>query len=221
MMPITMTTTAAKTQLTPEAMIQAASRFAKSTFMKKVALTFAVIMTAMAMVGAGAATAHATENEVNPYQRPDSSFIYDTLISDLASADSYFDGQTVQVTGEAVGDAIRELSDPEHRWITVQATDGSGAQIAVYMSAESASRIDTFGAYGKMGTTLQVRGTFNLACDEHEGLSDLHADSVSVVEPGAQKHDVFKVSDFVPGLVLVVVGLILVAVFYRVRERQR
>lgn len=197
------------------------SQTLKPSFMKKVALTFAVIMTAMAMVCAGAASAHATENEVNPYQRPDSSFIYDTLISDLASADSYFDGQTVQVTGESVGDAIRELSDPEHRWITVQATDGSGAQIAVYMSEESASRIDTFGTYGSVGTTLQVRGTFNLACDEHEGLSDLHADSVSVVEPGAQKRDVFKVDDFVPGLVLVVIGLILVAVFYRVRERQR
>ena len=39
------------------------------------------------------------------------------------------------------------------------------------MTSETAARIDTFGAYGKTGTTLQVRGTFHLVCPEHEGLS--------------------------------------------------
>ena len=161
------------------------------------------------------------ENLVNPQQLPDSSFIYDTLISDLAQADSYLDGQTVQVTGEVVGDSIRAEFDRGYRWITVQANDGSYSQIAVFMTDESAERIDTFGAYGKVGTTLQVRGTFNLACSQHEGLSDLHANHVTVVEKGHADKPDFDFMGFVPGLVLVAIGLVSVVVFYRLRERLR
>ena len=46
------------------------------------------------------------DNAVNQTQVPDSSFLYDTSIDELAEADSYFDGQTVQVVGEVVGDRI-------------------------------------------------------------------------------------------------------------------
>lgn len=189
--------------------------------MRKVSAPIAAALAACALALLCVQPALAADNQVNPYQRPDSSFIYDTLISDIASADSYFDGQTVQVTGEVVGDSIREISDPDNRWITVQATDGSYAQVAVFMSAESASLIDTFGAYGKKGTAIQVRGTFNLACDDHEGLSDLHAESVVVVEQGSVTEQEFNLKSFIPGAVFTMVGLILVAVFYRVRERQR
>lgn len=191
------------------------------SIMRKVSAPIAAALAACALALLCVQPALAADNQVNPYQRPDSSFIYDTLISDIASADSYFDGQIVQVTGEVVGDSIREISDPDNRWITVQATDGSYAQVAVFMSAESASLIDTFGAYGKKGTTIQVRGTFNLACDDHEGLSDLHAESVVVVEQGSVTEQEFNLKSFIPGAVFTVVGLILVAVFYRVRERQR
>ena len=45
-------------------------------------------------------------NLINPQQRPDSSFIYDSSIIDLSKADSYYDKQTVQITGEAVGHII-------------------------------------------------------------------------------------------------------------------
>lgn len=170
---------------------------------------------------AAPATAFADDNRVNPQQLPDSSFIYDTLIADLATADSYLDGQTVQVTGEAVGDAIRAEASGTHRWVTLQAADGSFAQITVFMTSDAAERVDTFGAYGKTGTTLQVRGTFNLACSEHEGLTDLHANHVSVVEKGSVSEDAFKMTDFVPGVVLVALGGLLMVAFYQLRERQR
>ena len=55
----------------------------------------------------GLAFADDDENLVNPQQRPDSSFIYDTSIVDLSGADAYYDNQTVQVTGEVIGDSIR------------------------------------------------------------------------------------------------------------------
>ena len=127
--------------------------------------------------GALSAVAYADEpaegdNAVNTQQLPDSSFIYDTSIGDLAQADSYFDNQTVQVVGEAVGDAIRSGLDGRHRWITLSA-EGDSSTISVHMTSEQAAKIDTVGKYGARGTMLQVRGTFYLVCPDHD-LSLIH-----------------------------------------------
>lgn len=164
----------------------------------------------------------ADENLVNPQQLPDSSFIFDTNIADLSAADSYFDKQTVQVVGEAVGDSIAVEGDPGHRWITLMSDDAdSNASISVYMTNEQADRIDTFGRYGTTGTMLQVRGTFYLVCPEHSGLTDLHASHVSVVEKGKSHPDELNVDAFVPGIVLVALGLLVTGAFYLLRERRR
>ena len=89
------------------------------------------------------------------------------------------------------------------------------------MSSESAAKIDTYGKYGTTGTTLQVRGTFHLVCPDHDGVSDLHAEVVSVVEPGSHHEDEFEFDRFIPGAVTVVIGLAMMAVFYWIRERRR
>lgn len=171
------------------------------------------------------AAAHADEpaegdNAVNTQQLPDSSFIYDTSIGDLSGADAYYDNQTVQVTGEVIGDSIRAGVSGRHRWITLSSPNDS-ATISVYMSNESAAKIDMFGKYGTTGATLQVRGTYHLVCADHEGLSDLHAEAVTVVAPGEQHPDTFDFRAFVPGIIAVVAGLVLLGVFYWLRERQR
>ena len=185
----------------------------------------AVLAVLLAAVFALPAAAHADEpaegdNAVNTQQLPDSSFIYDTSIVDLSGADAYYDNQTVQVTGEVIGDSIRAGVSGRHRWITLS-SQGDSATISVYMSNESASKIDTFGEYGTTGTILQVRGTFHLVCADHEGQSDLHAEAVTVIAPGERHPDEFDFNAFVPGIVVVVVGLVMLGVFYWLRERQR
>ena len=185
------------------------------------ALAAALLLPAVVWADKGASGEVDPDNQVNPQQLPDSSFIYDSSIEDLSSADAYFDEQTVQVVGEAVGDNISAGIDGTQRWITLAAEDDANATVSVLMSTESAERIDTFGRYGSTGTKLQVRGTFHLACVEHEGLTDLHAENVSVVEKGSVHPDEFSWRDFAPGIGLVAVGLALMFVFYRLRERQR
>ncbi len=160
-------------------------------------------------------------NEVNPQQMPDSSFIYDTSIADLSSADSYLNNQTVQVVGEVVGDRINAEFDLANCWIALQAVDGSNADVPVFMARESSKAIDRYGAYGVRGTTLQVRGTFHLTCPEHDGLTDLHADHVSVVKKGEDLREPLDPHRFVPGAVMVLLGVVLIIVFYRLRESQR
>lgn len=120
-------------------------------------------------------TAYAeVENEVNPQQLPDSSFIYDMSIADVSMADSYYDNQTVQVVGEAVGDSLFADMEKDYRWITLLSEDAkSNATVMVYMAAVDAEKIDTFGQYGSTGTMLRVKGSYQLACSEHEGLSEI------------------------------------------------
>ena len=110
-----------------------------------------------AAFGPTAAFAAEGDNLIDPQLLPDSSFIYDTSIVDLSQADSYFDGQTVRVTGEVVGDRRAVLGDGGHCWITL--TDPAydvNNTVEIYMSTEQASRIDSYGAYGRIGSIVSV-----------------------------------------------------------------
>jgi len=175
--------------------------------------------------GFGYKTALADEpiqNVVNTRQQPDSSFIYETSIATLAAADSVFENQTVQVTGEVVGDAIRAGIGSEYYWVTLTALDSKDdSTVVVYLSQTALANIDTYGAYAKKGTTLQVSGTFHLVCSEHQGVSDIHASSVSVVSEGAKTPDAFVVQKFIPGAIVIVVGLVLLVLYRIMRERRR
>ncbi len=161
-----------------------------------------------------------TQNRVNTSQLPDGSFIYDASIASLANADPYMDGETVQVTGEVVGDRVGVEDEPDMCWITLQANDNSFAEVTVYMSKESSKSIDTYGSYGKTGTTLQVRGTFNLACKDHTGLSDLHATNVTIVNEGTVTKPGFSIANATPGGILIFVGIALLVAYRKLRERE-
>lgn len=160
-------------------------------------------------------------NLMNPQQKPDSSFIYDTSIKLLQQADPYLNDQTVQVTGEVVGDRIKAEFDPGFCWIVLQSNDSQYTEVPVFLDQALTEAIDTYGAYGRKGTTLQVSGTFHLACSDHEGLTDLHADTVSVVSRGYVGEQKLDPSAFVPGTVLTTAGLVMLLVFRRMREGQR
>lgn len=185
------------------------------------AVAAALLVAASCLFATPAAWA-ADENMVNPQQRPDSSFIYDTEISALSTADTYYDNQTVQVVGEAVGDIINATFDGSYKWVSLSSNEqGVAYSITVYMTDGAAARIDTLGSYGATGTELQVRGTFHLVCPEHEGVTDIHADVVSVVDSGSRHPDAFSLQAFIPGVVAVAIGFALMGVFYHLRERQR
>ena len=188
--------------------------------MAAAALAFALALPAFACPQAAFADEPAEgDNAVNVTQLPDSSFIYDTSITDLSTADTYYDKQTVQVTGEVVGDRIT-AGDGRHCWLQL-ASPSDSSTVSVYLTNESADKVDTYGTYGRKGTTLQVRGTFNLACPDHDGASDLHAQVVTVTEKGKATPDEFDINAFIPGMVTVMIGLALLVVFYLLRERQR
>ncbi len=162
------------------------------------------------------------ENIVDPTQRADNSFIYDTTIEDILAETSLHDGRIVQFVGEAIGDRVLDDASGKYCWVTIESmADGSDANISVYMTVEQAEQIDHFGRYGVTGTTLQIRGTFNQACSNHEGLVDVHATNVGVMARGVEHPDTLNLSNFGFGIFLIIIGAALMAAFYFVRERMR
>jgi hypothetical protein len=161
-------------------------------------------------------------NLVDPTQRADNSFIYDTTIESLFEQASLYDDRTVQVVGEVIGDRIVASGQNGYCWITLTVTDTEDkSSISVLMSDEQANQIDRYGKYGVTGTILQVRGTYHQACGEHEGLPDIHAAYSSVMSKGVDHHDEFRPRDFVPGIFAVLIGAALMGAFYIARERTR
>lgn len=170
----------------------------------------------------GGPAQHNDENTVDARQMADSSFLYDTSINELANADTSYQGNTVQIVGEVVGDAIRSEEDAGKYWITLEAIEEEYENsISVLVSEDTLGLIDTYGAYNRTGTALQVRGTFFLACPSHEGIMDIHAESVTLIARGSTTTDSLDIDKFIPGFVLVGIGLVLMFVYYYLRERER
>ena len=166
------------------------------------------------------------ENRIDPTQRADNSFIYDTTIESLFEQASLYEGNTVQVVGEVVGDLIKAGDQGDIGrdlyWIMLTSTDVENkSSISVLISAEQAQQIDHYGKYGVTGTTLQVRGIYHQACDDHQGLPDIHATDTSPMARGVEHPDAFEVGDFFPGIVAVLIGAILLGAYYFARERSR
>lgn len=163
----------------------------------------------------------ADENLVDPTQRADNSFIYDTTVAALFSQASLYDGRTVQVVGEVIGDRIN-AGERNRCWITLTETNADDkSSISVLMTIEQTNQIIHYGRYGEVGTTLQVYGTYHQACDVHDGLPDIHVSASSVLAPGESVPDEFDLNAMVPGVVTIVIGLGLMAAFYFARERKR
>lgn len=162
------------------------------------------------------------ENLVNVQQTPDNSFLYDIAISDLCNADTSYQKTTVQVKGEAVGDPIKAEQNPGKYWITLDAApDEKEGSLSVLVDESALDAIDTYGGYDARGTIVRVKGIFHLACTSHEGIIDIHADTVTAVDAGYIQKDEFNILDFYPGLFMCALGAFLAAGYRLLAEGER
>lgn len=188
------------------------------------ALCIAAVVFACVLACAVPAWADGEEdkNTIDTSLLPDSSFIYETSIYALQTSDTYYEGQTIQITGEVVGDIINVGDDGGHVWITVNALPGEqAASVQVFISAEQAESIDMLGGFERTGTIVSIIGKYHLTCDQHEGLSDVHATSLDVLQQGSSHHTSFSLAAFLAPLALVVGGFALLAYYRRKREELR
>lgn len=194
--------------------------------LRQVARTLAGAMTLICLLlvctGVLVPPAFAADNQVDTSQLPDGSFIYEAEIADLAADNTYYNNQTVQVTGEVVGDRIRAEGDDTHCWITLSALNGEDSgSIQVLVSTTQADLIDSYGRYGVTGSKVRVMGTFHANCGTHESLEDIHASDLVVEAAGESNPDELDGTKLSRSVVLVVVGLLVLFGYRRYRARTR
>lgn len=98
---------------------------------------------------------------------------------ELIKLDRDLDGTRVTVEGEAIGEDLR--ADEDHRWVNLL---GESVAVGIYMRNADAALIDSFGSYKHSGDIVRVTGIVNIACDQHGGDFDVHAEVVQVVSEG-------------------------------------
>jgi len=155
-------------------------------------------------------------------------------VVDLFHASEEMDGAKIVFQGEAIGDVLS--AGDGYAWVTLKAPshriDGSlaeakkernttNASVSVLMTSADSDLITHLGRYHVSGTTLEITGVYNLACEEHQGQSDVHASSVKVISPGAIVDEDPDLSLLIFGVALIFVGCVLVFLFRVLRERQR
>jgi len=83
---------------------------------------------------------------------------------------------------------------------------GYNSGMAIWLPASETDAITYFGDYKHEGDIVEVEGVFNAACGEHGGDMDIHATTLTVIQPG---HEV--VDEIRPGKVIWAVVLALLA----------
>ena len=101
-------------------------------------------------------------------------------ISTLIEKANDYDGQTIVLKGEAVGDLMQRAAGT---WLNI--SDGSAAIGIFFKKGEiPPPRLNSLGDYFNHGDQLEVTGVFHKACRYHEGELDIHCLAVRVLEPG-------------------------------------
>ncbi|MDI6900723.1 MAG: hypothetical protein QMC79_03410 [Anaerosomatales bacterium] len=117
--------------------------------------------------------------------------------ADLVEDPTAWDGQTIEFTGEAIGEAMSRgdevwlhLNDDAYARGTIEEggpLSGYNSGHAVVVPPQMAERVTVFGDHKHRGDLVRVTGVFSAACSEHGGDMDIHASALAVVERG---HDV-------------------------------
>lgn len=96
--------------------------------------------------------------------------------TDLVALQPSVSGARVTIVGEAIGDALR--AGPDHVFVNLLQ---DSTAIGVWMPREESDRIGGFGDYHTTGAELRVTGIVNVACPQHGGDFDIHAEEISIV----------------------------------------
>ena len=140
----------------------------------------------------------------------------ETTLHDLANATDQREQQNITVKGEVVGDIL--FASPGYKWLLLH--DGNNT-ISVLVKDEDAEKIAHLGRYGQVGAQIEVVGRFKVDCDDHDGLTDIHATGIKVLEEGYDTPGSFDVIKLEIGLLLILIGISLHLLHKRLRERTR
>lgn len=139
--------------------------------------------------------------------------------TDLVESPKWYDGTEITFTGEAIGEAMvrgnyawLHLNDDAYYKMNVEEganLGGYNTGMPVWLSADQAAHVDTFGDYQHEGDIVKVYGTFNAACAEHGGDMDIHATRLTAVTLGHPVKDPVTGGKVIAAIVLALTAAVL------------
>jgi hypothetical protein len=155
---------------------------------------FPTMLVLAALFAVVAAPAVAAEAPIQP-NKPDSTELVNKMnVPGDITKGLFWNAKTVTFHGEAIGEVmVRDsyawihLNDDAYMEQNVEEgakLGGYNSGMAVWVPADLANQIDTYGDYKHEGTIVEVTGVFNGACKEHGGDMDIHATALRILRPG-------------------------------------
>jgi hypothetical protein len=144
------------------------------------------------------------------------------LAPGLASAESgkellenstIFNDNRVTFSGEVLGILLRG----DFAWVNIS---DNGYSIGVWCRASDAKKVSIIGDYKHLGDIVQVTGTFHMACVEHGGDLDIHADNLTVLAAGKELDKSVNLLFAALSVILVVVAFLITFHLWRVRKER-
>lgn len=100
-------------------------------------------------------------------------------VSTLLNNPSKYNGKIIRFKGEVIGEP---LGRGNNRWINV--LDDEGNAIGVWLSKDFIKDINHYGKYNVRGDMVEVTGIYHSICNEHGGDTDIHANTLKILEEG-------------------------------------
>jgi hypothetical protein len=158
---------------------------------------FPTMLVLAALFAVVAAPAVAAEAPIQP-NKPDSTELVNKMnVPGDITKGLFWNAKTVTFHGEAIGEVmVRDsyawihLNDDAYMEQNVEEgakLGGYNSGMAVWVPADLANQIDTYGDYKHEGTIVEVTGVFNAACKEHGGDLDIHATSLRILRPRGRR----------------------------------
>lgn len=109
---------------------------------------------------------------------------YGQELSSILKNPSTYDGKSVTVTGEVIGEV---LYAPGGVWLNILTE--RGINIGIFCAQKNqVQEVTRYGSYTHRGDRIRVEGVFYSDCPQHSE-RDIHAHTISVVEPGGIRTD--------------------------------
>jgi hypothetical protein len=128
--------------------------------------------------------------------------------SDLINNAKQYDGKEVVYGGEVVGDVMIR---GKFAWINVNDTKNA---IGIWLPADLAKEVSYTGSYKTKGDIVEAKGKFNRACIEHGGDLDIHANSLQVIEKGANRDEAISPRKITVAIVFLIICLTLTVIYF-------
>lgn len=126
-----------------------------------------------------------------------------------------WDGKTVSFKGEVLQDLmVRE----DGTWMNL--SDGNNTAMGVFVPKDVAMPVISYAEdYRTAGDVVFITGVFHRACVQHDGETDIHAVSVTVLTPGSTKENPIHLDRVV--WLVVLAGLLGLVMWFYYRKPAR